>query len=360
MKQFYLILFFSSTLLVAQVPAGYYNSASGLSGFALKTELSNIITNGYNEQSYGSLITLYQTSDNDEYYDGGTQTGTILDMYSENPTGADPYNYSFNQNCGNFNSEGDCYNREHTFPQGFFNSQNPMRSDAHFVIPTDGWVNGGRGNLPYGEVSTTSGGITTYSNGTRRGPSATPGFTGNVFEPIDEFKGDIARMLFYFATRYENNFDDSSWDNPNASQNDPRDGSRGRFYEQWFIDLLVNWHLQDPVSQREIDRNNAIYNYQNNANPFIDNPQYVQQIWQTTASLEHADLSKINFAPNPSTGFFTLNGLDSANFITVYDMTGKRILEAADTRQIRIENKGIYLATVKSGRTSKTFKLIVR
>ncbi|WP_124980509.1 endonuclease [Nonlabens xiamenensis] len=288
-KLFYTLLVFS-LLANAQAPSGYYNSANGLTGYALKTELKNIISNGYNAQSYSSLIGLYDTSDNDAYYDNGTQTNTILDIYSEIPNGNEPYLYFIgsNSNCGNFNSEGDCYNREHIFPQGFFSQNEPMRSDAHHVIPTDGFVNGGRGSLPFGRVNPNGASITTYSNGTRRGPSITPGFSGTVFEPIDEFKGDVARMLLYFATRYEDNINDTGWDNPSASVNNPRDGSADRFYEQWYIDLLLDWHAADPVSQREIDRNDDIYVHQNNRNPYIDNPQYVTMIWtaSNTASGE--------------------------------------------------------------------------
>lgn len=282
MKNF-LFIVFSSFLGLSQIPAGYYNSANGLTGYPLKTELKNIISNGYNAQTYNSLLNLYTTSDNDAYYDGGNQTNTILDIYSENPNGSDPYNYVGSQTCGNYNSEGDCFNREHIFPQGFFNSQEPMRSDAHHVVPTDGFVNGGRGNLPFGIVNPNAGNITTYSNGSKKGNALVPNYNGDVFEPIDEFKGDVARMLLYFATRYEDNYNDSSWDNPNNS-NDPRDGSQNRFYEQWYIDLLLSWHQQDPVSQREIDRNNDIYTHQNNRNPFIDNPAYVGMIWTSSSN----------------------------------------------------------------------------
>lgn len=282
MKNF-LFIVFSSFLGLSQIPAGYYNSANGLTGYPLKTELKNIISNGYNAQTYNSLLNLYTTSDNDAYYDGGNQTNTILDIYSENPNGSDPYNYVGSQTCGNYNSEGDCFNREHIFPQGFFNSQEPMRSDAHHVVPTDGFVNGGRGNLPFGIVNPNASNITTYSNGSKKGNALVPNYNGDVFEPIDEFKGDVARMLLYFATRYEDNYNDSSWDNPNNS-NDPRDGSQNRFYEQWYIDLLLIWHQQDPVSQREIDRNNDIYTHQNNRNPFIDNPAYVGMIWTSSSN----------------------------------------------------------------------------
>jgi endonuclease I len=281
MKNITLLFLLLSVLGVAQIPTGYYVSANGLNGYPLKSELSTIITNGYNGQSYGALITLYNTSDNDAYYDNGTQTNTILDMYSEIPNAADPYNWTIgtSANCGNYNSEADCYNREHIFPQGFFSQNEPMRSDAHHVIPSDGWVNGLRSSFPFGNVNANGANVTTTLNGSKKGPSITSGFTGTVFEPIDEFKGDIARMLLYFATRYENNINDSGWDAANASSNNPRDGSSDRFYDQWYIDLLLDWHVADPVSQKEIDRNNDIYIHQNNRNPFIDNPQYVAMIW---------------------------------------------------------------------------------
>ncbi|MGJ8685097.1 MAG: endonuclease [Nonlabens sp.] len=292
MKNIVLFILFISSIALGQIPAGYYNSANGLTGYPLKTELSNIITNGYSAQSYNSLITLYNTSDNDEYYDNGTQTNTLIDMYSENPTGADPYNWIIgtSSNCGNYNSEADCYNREHIFPQGFFSQNEPMRSDAHHVIPTDGFVNGGRGSLPFGNVNPNGASITTYMNGSRRGPSITTGFNGTVFEPIDEFKGDIARMLLYFATRYESNINDSGWDAANASANNPRDGSSDQFYEQWYVDLLLDWHAQDPVSQKEIDRNNDIYVHQNNRNPYIDNPSYVTMIWTASTNTGNGSL----------------------------------------------------------------------
>ncbi|AZQ44301.1 endonuclease [Nonlabens ponticola] len=277
MKNVTLFFLLLAALATAQPPAGYYDDAQGLDGFELKTALSQIISDGYNGRSYNALLTLYQTSDNDEFYDGGTQTNTILDIYSENPDGPDPYNYEFSENCGNVGAEGTCYNREHIFPQGRFNSQEPMRSDAHHVVPTDGSVNGARGSWPFSEVNNPE---YTSSNGSKRGPSSVDGYSGTAFEPIDEFKGDVARSLLYFATRYQDRFDDSSWDSPNVDR-DPRDGSRGQFYEDWYINLLLKWHAEDPVSDREIDRNNEIFEHQNNRNPFIDVPQYVNQIWGT-------------------------------------------------------------------------------
>ena len=268
-KIIFFALLLSQFILVAQVPNNYYNSANGLTGYALKTELRNIIASSHQAHSYSQLYTAYVTTDVDDYYEND---GTVLDMYSEKPNGTDSYNYTHNSNhCGNYNSESDCFNREHIMPQSVFSSASPMKADAHFVVPSDGYVNGQRGSLPFGEVQSAS---WTSTNGSKKGSNTTAGYSGTVFEPIDEFKGDIARMLFYFATRYENQV--AGWNHTMLN------GTSDQVYADWFKDLLVQWNNQDPVSQREIDRNNAVYDYQNNANPFISHPQWVNAIWNPT------------------------------------------------------------------------------
>ena len=216
MKQFYLLLIFTSSITFAQIPSNYYDSADGLSGYTLKTELKNIISNGYQTRTYDQLYDGVGISGSNGYIDTHSDVnvssgniyendGTILDMYSEFPFGTDAYNYNhgFNQ-CGNQSAEGDCYNREHIVPQSSFNSAFPMQSDIHHVIPTDGRVNNFRGSLPFGNVDTPN---FTSLNGSKRGTSAVTGYSGLVFEPIDEFKGDIARALLYFAVRYEDTVD---------------------------------------------------------------------------------------------------------------------------------------------------------
>ncbi|MFW0738708.1 endonuclease [Flavobacterium sp. T12S277] len=273
MKKIYShVLFFFITASFAQIPSGYYSTATG-SGYTLKTQLYNIIK-GHTNNGYAGLYTTYQTSDIDNFYEND---GTVLDMYSENPAGTDPYNYSIasTQRCGNYVVEGDCYNREHIIPQSVFNEQSPMVADAHFITPTDGKVNGVRSNFPHGVVNTP-----TYisKNGGKLGANSTSGYSGTVFEPINEFKGDIARMYFYFATRYENTV---------AGYSYPMfDGSSNKVFTATFLSILLAWHTQDPVSAREIARNNAIYARQNNRNPFIDHPEYVNQIWNTSADTQ--------------------------------------------------------------------------
>lgn len=251
----------------AQAPAGYYNSANGLSGAALKTALSTIITSGHQDKGYGGLWTGYKTTDIDKDYEND---GSILDIYSEKPTGPDPYKYMPGSNqCGTYSTEGNCYNREHIIPQSLFNEASPMVSDIHFIRATDGKVNGMRSNYPFGKVGSAT---FTSMNGSKLGSSASSGYSGTVFEPIDEFKGDVARMIFYFVTRYQSKL--SSFSSGNMLGNSAFPG-----LQTWELNVLLAWHNQDPVSQAEITRNNASYAYQGNRNPFIDNPSYVNLIW---------------------------------------------------------------------------------
>ncbi|WP_158729437.1 MULTISPECIES: endonuclease [unclassified Flavobacterium] len=268
MKHIYnALLFLFISIASAQAPSGYYSTATG-TGYTLKTQLYNVIK-GHTDQGYAGLWTTYATSDRDHQNENDN---TIFDLYSENQNGTDPYTFILTtEQCGTYAVEGDCYNREHMIPQSVFNSAAPMVSDAHFIPPTDGKVNGLRSNFPHGNVATAS---TTTLNGSKLGTSAVSGYTGTVFEPAAAFKGDIARMYFYFATRYENTV--ASY--PFAMFN----GSSNQVFTTAFLNVLLSWHANDPVSSREIERNNAIYARQGNRNPFIDNPAYVNAIWGGT------------------------------------------------------------------------------
>lgn len=288
MKKNYFFLFllaFTSTF--AQIPTGYYDTATG-TGYTLKTQLYNIIK-GHTDNGYAGLYVTYATSDLDHFYEND---GSVLDMYSENPAGTDPYSYSIatTQRCGNYKNEGDCYNREHIIPQSVFDEKSPMVADAHFITPTDGKVNGMRSNYPHGVVSNPT---YTSLNGSKLGANSTTGYSGIVFEPINEFKGDIARMYFYFATRYENTIAGYSYPMFNGTSN--------KVFTPAFLSILLAWHTQDPVSPREIERNNAIYGRQNNRNPFIDHPEYVNQIWTTEADDTTPPTAPLNLTVTGST-----------------------------------------------------------
>lgn len=250
----------------------YYASADGLTGLALKTELYNIIKD-HSSQTYADIWTFIGSNSLDSYYE---EDGTILDMYSENPSTSETYNYTaVTDQCGNASGEGDCYNREHSFPSSWFDAAYPMYTDIHHIFGTDGYVNNRRSNYPYGEVGSST---WVSENGSLLGTSTdTLGYTGTVFEPIDEFKGDFARAYFYMATRYQDVI--STWSTNSDNADAVLDGSADYVYEDWVITMLKTWNENDPVSQKELDRNEAAYEFQGNRNPFIDHPEYIDEIW---------------------------------------------------------------------------------
>ena len=282
------ILFFSLLIpisFLSQIPAGYYDETQNLSGYSLKTKLHDIISKKNINWHYGDLQAFYNQTDLDRYYDhDASNTSILLDIYSEIPTGPDVYEYTTANMIGSANAEGQGWNREHIMPQSSFNSNYPMYSDLFFVIPTDARINQLRSNYPYGMAGTTN--FYTFTNGSKINRNGTPnsGYTGRIYEPINEFKGDIARSLLYFAVRYEGKLNSFNFYNGTSAANDtsPLDGTEEKAFENWYIAMLLQWHNQDPVSQREIDRNNAVYSIQKNRNPFIDHPEWVNTIWNQT------------------------------------------------------------------------------
>jgi endonuclease I len=243
------------------IPPGYYDGTAGLHGSALLIALHNIIK-GHTAISYSSTATAFQHTDK-------RPNGHVWDVYSDIPGGTPPYEFVFGP-LGSGGSEGIAYNREHSFPQSWFGgSVMPMYSDLWIIYPTDSKVNSERGNFPYGEVGTAS---WTSLNGTKLGSSASPGYGGTVFEPIDGYKGDLVRSQFYVAARYFN--EDSSW---------PGGGSTNKSQLlAWAADQYLVWSVSDPVSWKERLRNGAIYEYQHNRNPFVDHPEFATAIYDST------------------------------------------------------------------------------
>lgn len=326
-KLFSFLLSFVLISTFAQIPTGYYDGTAGLTGAALKTKLKQIITNGHIDNGYNGLWTGYATTDRDNIAMAGYENdNTILDIYSENPNGTDPYSYTYpgGQCSGSSGPEGLCYNREHVVPQSLFNSNTPMLSDIHFIRPTDAKVNGMRSNFPYGKVGTAS---FTSLNGSKLGTSVSPGYSGTVFEPIDAFKGDIARMILYFVTRYESQLSGFGTGNMLG-------GSAFPGLQTWELNQLLAWHNADPVSATEIARNNASYNYQGNRNPYIDHPEYVAQIWGTPVVDTQAPTAPTNLATsNPTSNTISLSWTASTDNVGVtgYDIYKDGILYSTVT-----------------------------
>ncbi|MBB6333004.1 endonuclease I [Chryseobacterium sediminis] len=350
MKRILSFLLLSMTFIggFAQAPAGYYTPAAGLTGAALKTALKNIITNGHVDNGYGGLWTGYATTDRDYFYEND---GTILDIYSENPNGPDQYNFTLGTNqCGSsgYSNEGDCYNREHVIPQSLFNSASPMVADIHFIRATDGKVNGMRSNYPFGVVGTTS---FISKNGSKLGTSVSAGYSGTVFEPIDAFKGDIARMFLYFVTRYEDKL-------PNFTSGDMLGNTAFPGLQPWALNQYLAWNAMDPVSAEEIARNNASYTYQGNRNPFIDHPEYVSQIWGSAVIDNQAPTAATNLVANNPTS----NSI-AVSWTAATDNVGVTSYQVYANGTLKATVSGTTTSTIVSGLaplTQYTFYVIAK
>lgn len=273
MKKINFTIFFLCCIIFsfAQIPSGYYNDAIGLHGYALKSALAHII-DGHTVYNFGDLQNYYYLTDPDPERDS-----LLIDIWGDcrfhpDQTGSNCYADS----CI-------CYDKEHVFSQrwmrpgsgDYSNDTCASFSDFHHIFPCDGGINRARGNMSYGEVANPR---VQYNCGTKYGPNSftshyghdVPNPSSSVFEPTLEYKGDVARALFYMATRYM--FEESGFatDQPMTYHAQLR---------PWAAEMLLNWHLLDPVSQKEIDRNNAIYALQHNRNPFVDHPELVNMIF---------------------------------------------------------------------------------
>lgn len=261
--------------LSADMPRDYYpNTLEGKNGAELKTELHNLLKEhtriAYGSRNYNGACTwtVFKKSD-------VRPNGKVWDMYSNN-------SYSFSNGA----SKG--MNIEHSVPKSWWGESNyddstpgyPYQYDAsydlHHLTPADADANSAKSNYPLGKVLTA-----TFDNGvSKEGAGYANGkATDHLFEPADEYKGDFARMYFYFVTCYQNYSWKSLATTMFAQNSYPTLNAYGK-------QLLLDWHRQDPVSQKEIDRNNAVYSFQGNRNPFIDYPNMVEFIWGDSIDYE--------------------------------------------------------------------------
>ena len=332
----------------------YYQNANGKKGAALKTALSQIIGNP-DVVSYDGLIEAYHKTDT-------RADGKLRDWYS-NAT-----NYTWSDRNGN-SKEGAGWNREHSVPQSWFSKSKPMVSDIVHVLPTDCYVNNRRSSYPFGEV-----GNTTYqsANGySKLGTCKTSGYSGTVFEPNDEIKGDIARIYFYMVTCYEDRF--TSWTAGSATQVFSTDRYQG--LKTWCMDMMVRWSKQDPVDELEIARNNAVQEVQGNRNPFVDYPGLEDYVWGSkkdvafsydnyngTGGNEDPDRVEapvfspiagtykdavnvtLTCATSGATIYYTLDGTEPSINSTLYTNSGIHLTESATVKAVAYLN-GMYSFT---------------
>ncbi|VXB68939.1 Ribonuclease [Bacillus sp. 349Y] len=227
-------------------PGGYYSSAEGLSGEALKSELHDIIDD-HRELSYSELWDAIAKTDEDPDH-----PGNVILLY----TGR-------SQDQALHGGDVDDWNREHVWAKshGNFGTARGPGTDLHHLRPADVTVNSSRGNLD-------------FDNGGSPHDEADGNFSDeDSWEPRDEVKGDVARMLFYMAVRYEGDAGEVDLE-LNDRVNNGKAPNHGR------LSVLLDWHESDPVDDRERRRNEIIYEeYQGNRNPFIDHPEWAEQIW---------------------------------------------------------------------------------
>lgn len=268
----------------------YYKDINGKSGKSLFDAVHVVAKVGYSSLGYSGLWTAYKTTD-------VRDNGKIWDMYSDCSwtVGSDQ--------CGSYGNECDCYNREHSIPKSWFGgSESQPGCDIFHIVPTDGYVNSKRSNYAFGEVSSASytydgaklgsaKSITIIGGNTIAGNTGTSvSCSGTVFEPRDEYKGDFARGYMGTLLRWAG---EKAFTDGEGSKTFTTNFSTGSFgLTKYGVALLMKWHRQDPVSQKEIDRNNGIQQTQGNRNPFIDYPYLAEYIWGEKAgeTLNLADL----------------------------------------------------------------------
>ncbi len=346
----------SGTGIENSVPDGYYSTATA-SGSRLKTQLYEIITN-HNVQTYASLWSHFENTD-------ATFGGKVWDMYSDTPCDVPPYIYTFfeDQDTGTGgNQEGDVYNREHSMPRSWFGGAvDPMNTDLHHIFPVDKHVNAVRDNFPFGMVDSPS---WTSANGGKLGTNVAGSFTGTVFEPIDDYKGDLARAFFYMVTRYENLIENWTY---SEQGNNMFDHNKYPGYKSWVINMLMEWHENDPVSQKEIIRNNAVYQIQGNRNPFVDHPDFVEKIWgdTTVAATNISHDFEISVFPVPASEHFYFSAQEKIWELQIISLNGQIIMQEKPhsmKKQIDISQleSGIYIIRLYGNRNIFSEKLLVR
>lgn len=266
-KCFLLGVFLITLEIYSSPPQDYYSPLNGKHSTALKTELHNILIQDTTKfLSYGSgnnhtWYGFYQT-------DRNQSTNLVIDMYSDSlryfPTDYVTQNYpGFGQKI----------HIEHSLPKSWWGGHEwAAYKDLNHLFPADGSMNLSKSDNPLGVVTGTP---TKYNGVSKSGPGNYTDYTGNVFEPADQYKGDFARTYFYMATAYEHYT--NLWDTTKPEcimQNNTYP-----VFKPWAINMLLQWHSQDPVSAKEIERNEKVYIIQGNRNPFIDYPQLAEHIW---------------------------------------------------------------------------------
>ena len=320
--------------VIGQIPPGYYDEALGLNGEELKEALHDIIDN-HDEPSYNDLRDfILKASDEDP-----ENPNNVILLYS----GISRPKSMFGGNIGD-------WNREHVWAKshGDFGNNPPSGTDAHHIRPTDVQVNSTRGNLDFDMGGTPVQGA----------PSCNI-ISGVSFEPRDEVKGDVARMIFYMDVRYEG-------DNGELDLTVVDEVNTYPAPEHGKLSVLLEWHQQDPPDDFERNRNDVVYSYQDNRNPFIDHPEFVEQIWGNPSSISVTDQVFFSCYPNPVINqlFIDYQGNRSYSYALV-NVNGKIVLDGYMPSNSTLINtapvkNGLFLLLIKDENNAviKHFKIV--
>lgn len=251
---FLCFLLIVSSALYAVVPPGYYYYAKNKKQAALKTALHSISSPQFLLDYGGGQGFTWEGF----FYTDQKADGSVVEMYSN----------AVRKFTGFAAVDG--MHIEHSFPKSWWGAHNnDAYKDLFHLYPADATTNITKSNLPLGEVT----GTPMLDNGVTK--IGTNGFgtaySENCFEPADEYKGDFARSYFYITTIYENY--SALWSSPML------DNNTYPVWKPWALDLLLKWHRQDPVSDKELARIESVYTIQGNRNPFIDYPELAEYIW---------------------------------------------------------------------------------
>ncbi|MBE9468039.1 MAG: endonuclease [Bacteroidetes bacterium] len=281
-----------SIQLIGQIPAGYYDSANGLTGIPLKSALNDIIS-GHTVYPYTSTGTdvwdILKESDRDP-----NNSANVILLYT-----------GWSVNAAQEYNSGAGWTREHCWAKshGFDDMAQPAYTDCHHLRPCDVSVNSARNSRWYGECNKQY-----FDDG---GTVPTDSWTSStewVWKPRDEVKGDCARMIFYMATRYEGEWNATAGVNePDLEAIDylPADDN-SKLPELAKLSDLLLWNEQDPVNDFERNRNEVVYGYQGNRNPFIDHPEWVCEIFTSTCETPTTQAGNVTFS-NVTPSSFTIS-----------------------------------------------------
>lgn len=338
----YILLLVNQLYCYGQIPTGYYSSVEGRIGSSLKAGLNDLI----------SEHTVYP------YSSSSTDTWDILKVADQDPTNSSNVIgvYSgFSMDGAAEYANGSGWSREHIWAKsrGAFDTNETAGTDCHNLRAEDVSTNSARSNRSFDECDEPYVDVAGNYSGPTNSFTSSSSF---VWEPRDDVKGDVARIIFYMATRYEGENGEPDLEvTEEILENEDQSPLHGR------LSTLLDWHLEDPVSQAERDRNDIIHSYQNNRNPFIDHPEYVELIWNTNGLILglHKAHSRVIYSGNTKT--ISING-NPNDVLSILSITGQLVMKAHvyGIDEVSVSRlQGLYIVYLQNGKDVVSTKIMI-